>query len=746
MKLCSSLVLLGLLCVLLPGAVRAEWQGTAEWGYVDYQRDSRLLGKTDASSFTQQYSLMWKKAGLIRNGKGGEYDLALGGEWTAYDTDINQDNFDNETKKILYRGELLLAPGGLPFRLHAYSYDEKQSLFYEDTQTSLQQSLLRPGITTDIANGQHITTGATLLVGIRNGHYLGRYRNVLSQLPRLLVDYKENYVRDVHGDTPEHYRERNLAFVSLNKKDNWFHYRYTDYTDFMQPDGSNDYVEKTYLLGTIDHQQVRRWINITNWIKISADGSYTTTDQVRDQDYPQLRRYDLNLFATMQRSNWNANEFTTFQRVVEGRRLNKLLEVPFFAKGELDRNTAWRFQFIGKRDREQYLDGSLFINGKSLSDEDDAYMSVRIETFRQGRYILAPHFEVEGKGGDEGDGYAARATFEFYSNSRYQPKTELYGSYSLARFKGNSRTGEEADSWEQEAIGRIESQVNSRVRLEVEQRLAHSSGTTDKDMTLRILPRANDPLEGTLEDVQRTKGSTLRATTTLRGEFTSIWRMDNLVELIFDFVSNEGGTDEQLILRHRLDYDRRSFSLRMTNRVIKGRNPTFSLGGSSLIPGGGGSPDADWSFEHTTRLGYSPGRAWDISSEFGYDWQKGDRGTNSEINLRQKANYNFYTVNGMVRKIAMIRQVLDYERFEDVNGQVTDVTEFTLLGEYYPTRRTLLGTRLRYYDATLGGAAVTCELYATANFEKLQVRLEYDYGTSEDADEQRWQVNVRKIF
>ncbi|TYO95044.1 hypothetical protein EDC39_1237 [Geothermobacter ehrlichii] len=740
------------LCILIwSGMAFAELQGVAEWRYVDFQRDSKTLDDLSVGSFSQQYTLLWKKQGLIHNGRGGQYDLSLGAEWTSFGTRLDQEgqasvDLDNETKKILYRGELLLAPGGLPFRFHAFSYDEHKSTFLEDTSPALQRSLLRPGIITDIANGQHITSGATLLVGIRNGSYMGRYRDVLSQLPRLLVDYRETYVRDVHGDTPQHFRERNLAFVSLNKKDNWFHYRYTDYTNFMQPDGSDDFVEKTYLLGTIDHQQIRRWINITNWIKISADGSYTTTDHVRGQDYPESRIYDFHLFSRMRRTNWGASEFTSYRREVEGNRLNKLLEVPFFASGELDRNTSWRFQFIGSRDREEYLDGTIFANsGQPLSDEDDAYLQTRIETFRQGRYIFSPMIEVEAKGGDEGDGYAARATFEFYSNSRYRPKYEIYGSYVLSRFDGNGLLDETVDAWEQEAVGRVETQVSRFVRLAMEQRLAYSDGTTDKNVTIHIQPLVNDGLVGTLTEVDRTGGATFRSTTKLRGEFTTTWRMDNTLELIYDYVDTGDKRDDQLILKHRLDYDNRKFSLRMKNNLIKGARPVSEVVTGSLIqPGGFGGGSLN--FEHSSRLSYSPGRAWEVTGRVDYLWQDTDAGDTSDLSLRQTATYNFYHVNGLIRKIGLLKQELEYERFEAATGQTTDVTRYSLLAEYYPTRRTLLGGEVKYTVPETGSDLLTWNLVAAANFEKLQVRLEYAYGTDDDTDEQRWEVNVRKIF
>jgi hypothetical protein len=206
--------------------------------------------------------------------------------------------------------------------------------------------ILDPNIITNLLNGQHVRSGATLIVGIKNGHYLGKYRDLLSRYPRLLFDYQENFVRDLKSRTPQHYRERNLAFVSLNKKDNWFHYRFLDFEDFEDP--TNDFTEKVYMLGSVDHTMRRQWINLTNWIRVSADGAFTTTAQANLGEVP-TSRYDLNLFATARRRGWDASTFTNFIRKVDGDGMDKSLEVPFYLKGEISPDTAYRFRFVASR-------------------------------------------------------------------------------------------------------------------------------------------------------------------------------------------------------------------------------------------------------------------------------------------------------------------------------------------------------------------------------------------------------------
>lgn len=200
----------------------AEVSGLVEWRYADYAAKEDGKKVADASHFTQLYSLLYEKSDRISGGRVGKYDLALGAQWSSVDSAFNGQDSDADELKLLYRGDLLLAPGGLPFNLHLYSRDMRLPT-WEYGSHSLDYDIIDPYMIGGLYGGQHVQAGATLMVGIRNGSYLGKYREILSQVPRLLIDYREDYVRDLDNDTPQHYRTRNLAFVSLNKKDNWFH-------------------------------------------------------------------------------------------------------------------------------------------------------------------------------------------------------------------------------------------------------------------------------------------------------------------------------------------------------------------------------------------------------------------------------------------------------------------------------------------------------------------------------------------
>jgi hypothetical protein len=756
-------------CSLLLGAFRAEGApllGVAEWRYGQYRAESDGEMVTDASHFTQQYSLLYQSSGKLANGRAGQWDLALGAEWTAIDTEVNGADLDLQTEKFFYNGDLLIAPGGLPFRLHLYSHDMHRTQLLTDTilprgsdRTGfLTESILDPGIVTDLNNGQHVVTGGTLLVGISNGSYLGRYRNVLAHLPRLLVDYKQELTRNLESFQPQHSLMRDLAFVSLNKKSNWFHYRYSDYTDYLIP--GNDYTERKIILGTIDPHLARQWINLTNWVKISADGTLTHTQRPQillptggpTSGIPESERYDLNFFALAKRSRLDAAAYPNFHRIVEnqggveGAYLRKEIEVPLFVQGELDRNTAWRFNFLGTRLQDLRLD-------MADNEEEVLFATARVETFRQRRYTVAPQLEAELKQGDKGEGHAVRAGVEVFSTRSNRPRYDLFGAYSFAHFAGTALDGTDVDFWENEAKLRIEANLDSRARTGLEEQLSFGSGTLDRSITDNLTPRSDRSLTFSRDGIQQRQGDVLRSVTTWFGEYKSARRLENRVEVIYDFLATEEKNQDNLIFDHVLRYDQRRLLASMSNQLIIGDNQLTGNDGSVVLDGAASPSVSNRAFLHRNSLRYLPSRAWEAELNADYDWRDTDAGSTSKWRLNQTGFYHIFTINGVVRKLAGLAEEIEYERFAGVEGTLQTATTFTLRGEYFPTRWLLLGGKFRYrtispqdFDESIAA------LNAALHFAKLTVSLDYSYGmrTASNAalarDEHRWEASLKKIF
>lgn len=735
------IALLGALLTAAPAA--AEVAGLAEWRYGEFRGRQDGAGLKEASHFTQRYSLMYHKGGQLAGGRGGRYNIDLGYMWTAVDSETDGESFDIGTGKVLFRGEMQLAPGGLPFRLRLYSQDLSETTLTEDNglyQIFGQKDAGIPvaGMVNNLANGQRIRSGGTLIVGIRNGSYQGRYRDVLSQFPRLLVDYQEYYVRDLKSRTPQHSRSRDLAFVSLNKKDNWFHYRLHDYHDFLN--ASQDFSEKSVMLGTVDHELVRQWINLTNWIQLSVDGTYTVLEQAR-VDAPAVQRYDLNLFGTARRSNWNASNFSTFSRVLDGNSLEKRLEVPFFLQGEIDRNTAWRFRMVGSRRQH------LTFASAGTTDFDDLFASARLETFRTGRFVVAPELAAEVKGGDEGEGNAVRAGFEIYSNRAHRPRYELFGAYSLARFAGTGVEGFEVDYWEQEAKGRLALNVTARLRAGLTQELLYGSGSLERTVTHQLAPRGDLGL--TLADARVAQdGAVWRSTTGAFVEYTHS-RFSNRFELRYDYLSNPAGSNDLTTLSQHLRYGRQAFDVTSENEFVLGAHaPGGNVEAGSLRAG-----SSERSFSHKTTLRYTPSRLWDGGARVGLEWQDEDAGASTRWDVQQNVRYHIYKVNGIVRRLASLREEAHFERFRNAQGGSEQEASLLLGADYFPTRVLNLSVATQY-RRQLPEETDTVALFLSAglDFQKLKVALDYSYGTRSAGEvaakrtEQRWELTVKKIF
>ncbi|MCF6180182.1 MAG: hypothetical protein L3J63_12470, partial [Geopsychrobacter sp.] len=388
-----------------------KFSGLAELRYAEHTATEAGVKVLDAGHFVQKYSLIAKKKGSLQRGRLGKYDLALGYEWTsvkAYKGNRVKVDINNPLDKILYRGDITIAPGGLPFNLNIYSYDMQTTAFgLEDLSEifTLPNKGEQNWTITSVLNGTAKTTGVTLTAGTQNGHYEGKYRDLLSTVPRLLIDYRQVDVRDVKGPFKRNYVDRDLAFISLNKKNNWMHYRVFTHEDRIDSNQNNR--EETYLLGTIDHRNQRKWVNLTNWIQVSADISYSETTP--NSTVPKQKRYDMNLFTRARRTRWEATNFTTYSRIRDINSLEKQISVPFYANGELNRDTSWRFRFVGNRYRSDFIAGS-------FTERDNLYISTRVDTFRRSRYVVAPTIDVEVKRGNQGEGKAARLGIEFFSN------------------------------------------------------------------------------------------------------------------------------------------------------------------------------------------------------------------------------------------------------------------------------------------------------------------------------------------
>lgn len=740
----KTLIAVAAILIALFGSVgfavadRGKLSGLLEWRYGEHTATENGSQVLNASHFTQKYSLLYSKKAKILNGRFGKYDVALGYEWSWVDS--KRDNgvkviIDNPLDKILYKGDVTVAPGGLPFNLRLYSHDLHSTRFdYEDLSEIfiLPNKGIQGGSITNVQNGTYKVSGATLTAGVANGHYKGKYRDLLATMPRLLIDYRQVEVHDIKGPYKRDYVDRDLAFVSLNKKNNWFHYRVFTHEDKL--DSTQNFSENTYLLGTINHRSRREWVNLTNWIQVSSDISYSEFLPNPGQRQSLRKRYEINLFTKAARTRWSGSNFTSFNRSRDDDSLDKDIYIPFFAQGELNRDTSWRFRAIGVRQQKDYFAGRYELT-------EDVFISGRVETFRQARYVLSPTVEIESKDGTQGRGFAGHVGAEFYSNPGFRSDFDIHGDVALRYFNGTARAGMPVDYLEATASGRIQRHLNALLLVGFNQKFVFGNGAYDNTV-------ADNILSGGGIDTTTDRDTTFRSLTGGFAEFDTLSRLKNRVGFLVDILSASTEDGTRLGLDHELRYSGNALTLLLTNAFSTGdklANSKAELGSTS----------ARHHFDHRTRLTYNPSRALSNLLQASYEWFSYDSGgTLERFRVLQRSEYSIWKTAGIRRKIISFGEEFEFEK--KVDNEVTvgeDFAAFTLFTDYFPTRRTLLGAKLRYdLNQTRDYDALSCFLTAGLDFEKFKVSLDYSYGTRSDGDnlpkrrEQRWEIKVKKTF
>lgn len=761
-----------LLCLPALG-VAGSFSGKALVNYTNYQakEDGVLVAKGDGLS--QRYQLLYADRGLWKKGKIGSYDYSIGYEWNMVDADQSKRSFDGnmvddstsiKTGKVLYRGDVLIAPGGLPFRLHLYSHDQQASIFETgrvlgrpaESENEPSRQLLIPEIIDDISNGQRYHTGGTLLVGIQNGRYQGQYRDLLSKLPRLLVDYKEIYVRDMKSLTPQHYRDRDLAFVSLNKKDNWFHYRFNDYVDFENDDSNRK--ERTYMLGTIDHNMVRHWVNLTNWIQVSADISFVqemkssaekirSIEEYQDADVTE-RTYLVNLFAKARKGKFEAVTLNSYERKSIYSDTETRIEVPLFINGSIDRDTSWRTTFIASRERRQFL-----ISEEETNDQS-AYLSMLVNAFKQSRYNLDVKLEGEINRDEIRSGEAVRATLEYLSNRHYQSALDFRLQSMTAYVQGeNDDYDLKTDYFEQGFEFGAKWQATKRLKIDANQRLLFGFGDLSGRFTDRIIASGSQSLLESSGGLEQRTERVFRSTTSLYLDHV-MGRLTNRLGGTFDYVEDELDSSYQYQLSHRLQFSGKSLHFNSTTLYTGGDEVESTTLANVVSVDQQTTGVVDWRLEHRSSVAYSPSPFLKFKARGNVLYQERDTGDSSlNLSFEEEARFNLMKYTGIKRTVASLIQEYEYLSMKEFDGTRKASNTFSLTLNYYPTTSSLLGVKLRYRNFhPYSDDELTCFLTAAQTFQRMKISLDYAYGQRDngslypDRKEHRWEVNVEKTF
>lgn len=738
--------------------------GSALYGMGNHRTE---IDGEEAQSLSSQYLKMdvrYQKTGLLGDKRLGNYTLMLGYEFTTLtprvaNLGIEDPNVERlVSQKPLYQASILLAPGGLPFRLSAYARDLHQTALAKGSYSSSLrgsggEGFYNPIFFTGVDNGTHREVGATLLLGIRNGSYLGLYRDVLSQVPRLLIDYKQLEVSDLTRDfNMSHYRLRDVAFVSINKKDNWVHFRMRDYTDFLNAKMNSTYSQ--VLIGTIDQNMDRKWINLTNWLRISGDISYNVEDN--SDELFATRTYLLNMMGAGRYAGMSLSILPAFSRATDGNSVDLDSQLPISFSAALNRDTLLRSRLI-----YQAREGSLYESRQSSVDRRsdfetstrDYYLDTSLDLGRSRRLTVRPRIELESRRDVRvGDGLALRVSSELLSNKQQRSTLSWLGGYALTTLKTTSIGSEESNIYLQHEIyGRVDKDLSRSLRVGANGSLVTGSGKGRNALSFRIPVMSNSLQVGTGSGGTITNNEQ-RITSGLLSLYLdhNYRKIDNYLTMDFNFLL-ASKTVTQKSLRHRFQYTEAQHRLKWESTLDVGDNSGApeTVKGEYLSTNTASSDDAI-SWYTAATYDYTPGRntSFTLSTAIsGAD----------VINYKifEKISYRIFTTNGIIRRLAEFSEEIGYEE-AGMNSESAASTSYGRFAvAYFPTRylygkiRTEINT-FRESDSALqqlSGAEVGMD------FDKLQFMASYNEGHRDrlSADrpevvERFWDFKVKKIF
>lgn len=748
----GSLLLLPIVAVcllLFPGEALCRLSAEAELGYVNYEVKDDVRGRLTANSLTQRYSLLYNTNGRILDGRFGRYDVALGYEWATFDTSIKAPTAKEAPSQsrghLLFRGEVIVDPKELPLKLRLYSQDLSRTYFVNDSSTLLNSfgsstissfqsdpgsqiyggirdtSLpgRQPEIGTSIINGQHIDTGGTLIMGVKNGMTNG-YNEFLRHFPMVMLDYRDQINKDLHADYPVDNRLSRLAFVSLNKKDNWFHYRYTTYKDYIDP--VNDYRETQVQIGTVDQTLQRRWIDFANWLQISADGQLTKRVSQLGTDVSD--EISLNFFGAARRETWEARSFNNFIRLKENNSLiTYKTTIPLYANGLLGKDATWN-AFVSYND--------------NTTNTNEHFTTVnanyRIDAFRNADFTLTHGLGMEHVSTTASTADMVTGTIGTTSTPRFSRRFSVGGTYTIRSYFYDTST----NFIDQDLTGNVNYAPSDTLRLTLDQSNRLTSGRSQYIASNIAGASTSTPQYYDPRNYTTNSGSSYQSITRVGVTWTPKPRLVMGLNVSEDiYVPAEG--DRSTITRIEGSISYNSSNLSFSSR-------TAYASGNSV------ADYATNNIRSENKLTYIFNRNLDARAGLAYYKALGKERGVDVFNVEQALNYYYYRTSGITRKLFEINQAF-VSADEIVSGSLSQDTRrnnyFSLGAKYYPLRQIMLAAGTRYnFVKQFSDYTISYYGSISAQFRLLEASLDYSYGksTTDNRIEKRFSANVKKKF
>jgi hypothetical protein len=743
---------------LLPRDASCRLTGEAELGYDKYDSSDNFQNAS-AHSFTQRYSVLYDTSGKFVNGRLGKYDVALGYEWLTFDTGTKSsaapaENFGESKGHLYYRGEVIIDPKEVPFKLTIHSQDLNRSRFnavalnntqayslqgsslptpsgYSDISSRSSSSISVPSsTTTGITGGTRTDSGVTLVMGVKNGMTNG-YNEFLRHFPMLLLDYRDAVNKDSSSLTPVDNRLTRLAFVSLNKKDNWFHYRYVTYDDYI--DSTNNYKEAQLQLGTVDYMLQRRWIDFTNWLSVSVDGQFTKRAQERSEE--NFNEFSLNLFGTARRQSWELRSFNNFTRLdeINRDRITYMTSLPVYANGIISPTAGWSAT-------TKYNDNHT-AKGAYFKTASGAY---NIDAFRKSLFTISQGLSIEQVNtSNSSDALIMTGRVSTSSTPVFSRNLSLKADYNIRNYRSTAN-GAESTFTDQEINGVARYILTNKMYMTARQTSRFTNGSSpylssDVPGALINSPQYVAPREGSI--IGR---SSYQSITELNLAWIPKPRLNVGFTVSEDIYAPSSGVRSD-VTRLEASVDYTADKIRLSSRT-------------SFVSGGDVNSQFTNYLNSVNSASYVFSRNLDAKVGMTYFKTLSTKNRVDSVNAEQSLNYYYYHANGIIRKLFEINEMFTSIEYLDnlqAAAEAAGITKqrtntFLLGAKYYPLRQMMIAGGARYSFMNNSSGNETLSYYGSIalNFKLLDASLDYNYGKNKTDNrvDKRISANVKKRF
>jgi hypothetical protein len=692
-----------LLFMVLVATARAgsSMGGAAELSYVDYRAEAEGKEIYSGNTLAQKYSLNWMSTNLFFRSQPRYYVLNLGYEWTSFSTEItdggHQSKFGQVFGKLRYNGEVGFNPTEQPIRFKAYANNgESTSL-----KTNIYRGLIDDGLTSNIE-------------GMTKGHVAGfsfayesdrAFSAAMRQLPRMYLDYKEVVNKSTEIGSLLDNKTTELSVAGLNKENNWLKYRSTKYENYRNSTENSE--QQQIQIGLVDMLGRRKWAALTNWINVSADGSYTSK---KSNSEGFTEEYDVNFFATATRRNWQARTLMNYSREVDANKITDMARVPVYLKGTWNAETDWYTNISAVRGRELDLSGqkdTLYSNS----------LSVGGTMFKRSAFTLSPQVTLSNSKQFRGnDAYNIDAGIDTSSTRYFSNTTDLFAGYHI-KIKDDGSNTSNSLSWSNTLSLKAQYRPTSRLSMALREELEYGKGTGYLDqggVNTLSLPSDN----------QNYAQSTTYAS--LRYIFSSL--LQTSLSGSHTYMKAEmAPASNRFNITHSINYMARDMSYAWSTYYDQSDELTR--------------------LNSSVQVQYLPNKYHATTLQSSYDRNTSNSITASEFILKQNYTHNIFSRTGTMRNIATLSEELSFTRNAVDSMTIIDSKSLLLSGRYSPTERVSLYGSVRYTKdlkaLTLyynGGVAV--------DFKLLSTSLDY-YLAKRDIDnriEKKLSAAVRRSF